>query len=218
MNRPNITKECVKTLYETKIINIYDLQYEEGKHYYNATRRAKEDIVAIKSVEDHKVMLPDAVSCVLVLRQKGEEPKLLLSREYRYPAGQFLLSVPAGLIDEKEMGREEAVKNTAIREIREETGLTVRETDRVEILSPFLFSSPGMTDESNAFVLVETEVDDLNVLNQDGAVGSERFDGFVLLTKEEAERVLRQGCDDEGISYPMITWMALICFVSGLWE
>ncbi len=218
MNRPNITKECVKTLYETKIINIYDLQYEEGKHYYNATRRAKEDIVAIKSVEDHKVMLPDAVSCVLVLRQKGEEPKLLLSREYRYPAGQFLLSVPAGLIDEKEMGREEAVKSTAIREIREETGLTVRETDRVEILSPFLFSSPGMTDESNAFVLVETEVDDLNVLNQDGAVGSERFDGFVLLTKEEAERVLRQGCDDEGISYPMITWMALICFVSGLWE
>ena len=75
-----------------------------------------------------------------------------------------------------------------------------------------------MTDESNAFVLVEAEVDDLNVLNQDGAVGSERFDGFVLLTKEEAERVLRQGSDDEGISYPMITWMALICFVSGLWE
>lgn len=218
MNRPIITKECVKTLYETKIINIYDLQYEEGKHYYNATRRAKEDIVATKSAEDHKVMLPDAVSCVLVLRQKGEEPKLLLSREYRYPAGQFLLSVPAGLIDEKELGREESVKNAAIREIREETGLTVRETDRVEILSPFLFSSPGMTDESNAFVLVEAEVDDLNVLNQDGAVGSERFDGFVLLTKEEAERVLRQGSDDEGISYPMITWMALICFVSGLWE
>lgn len=218
MNRPIITEECVKTLYETKIINIYDLQYEEGKHYYNATRRAKEDIVATKSAEDHKVMLPDAVSCVLVLRQKGEEPKLLLSREYRYPAGQFLLSVPAGLIDEKELGREETVKSTAIREIREETGLMVKETDRVEILSPFLFSSPGMTDESNAFVRVEAEVDDLNVLNQDGAVGSERFDGFVLLTKEEAERVLRQGCDDEGISYPMITWMALICFVSGLWE
>lgn len=218
MNKPIITKECVRALYETKIINLYDLQYEEGRHYYNATRRAKEDIVATKSAEDYKVMPPDAVSCVLVLRHKGAEPRLLLSREYRYPAGQFLLSVPAGLIDEKELTREEAVKNAAIREIREETGLTVKETDRVEILSPFLFSSPGLTDESSAFVLVEAEVDDLNVLNQDGAVGSERFDGFVLLTKEEAERVLRQGYDDEGISYPMITWMALICFVSELWK
>ena len=191
MDKPIIKKECVKTLYETKIINIYDFQYEDGQHYYNATRRAKEDIVATKSSEDYKVMLPDAVSCVLVLRQKGEEPKLLLSREYRYPAGQFLLSVPAGLIDEKELTREEAVKNTAIREIKEETELTIKETDRVEILSPFLFSSPGLTDESNAFVLVDAEVDDLNDLNQDGI---DLFCvGFVFIIK--CKNVTKLGAD-----------------------
>ena len=215
MSKLIIKEDCIEDLFESKIMSMYDIQYEEGKHYYDVTRRNKKDIVATKSANDYKTMLPDAVSCVLVLKQKGEEPKLLLSREYRYPAGQFLLSVPAGLIDDKGLSRKEAVINTAIREIKEETGLSISENDRVEILSPFLFSSPGMTDESNAFVLVEAKIDDLSVLNQEGAVGSERFDGFVLLTKDEAERVLRQGCDDEGIFYPMITWMALICFVSG---
>lgn len=217
MDRPIISKECVTPLFESKIMSIYDLQYEAGRHYYDTTRRAREDIMATKSAEDYQTVLPDAVSCVLILHQKGEEPRLLLSREYRYPAGQFLLGLPAGLIDDRGLSREEAVRKTAVREIKEETGLSIKEDDRVEILSPFLFSSPGMTDESNAFVLVETEVDTLDMLNQDGAVGSERFDGFVLLTKKEAERVLRQGCDDEGIFYPMVTWMALICFVSGLW-
>ncbi len=218
MNKPIITKECAAPLFESKFLGVYDLQYEEGKHYYNATRRGREDLVATKSALEYRTMLPDAVSCILVLLQEGEEPRLLLSREYRYPAGQFLLGVPAGLIDEKELPREEAVKRTAIREIREETGLVIAEHDRVEILSPFLFSSPGMTDESNAFVLVETSVQELSILSQDGAVGSERFDGFVLLTKAEAERILRQGCDDGGIFYPMATWMALIAFVSGIWE
>lgn len=218
MNKPIITKECAAPLFESKFLGVYDLQYEEGKHYYNATRRGREDLVATKSALEYRTMLPDAVSCILVLLQEGEEPRLLLSREYRYPAGQFLLGVPAGLIDEKELPREEAVKRTAIREIREETGLVIAEHDRVEILSPFLFSSPGMTDESNAFVLVETSVQELSILSQDGAAGSERFDGFVLLTKAEAERILRQGCDDEGIFYPMATWMALIAFVLGIWE
>ena len=40
-----------------------------------------------------------------------------------------------------------------------------------------------MTDESNAFLLAEITLDSLESLNQDGAEGSELFDGFELLDR-----------------------------------
>ena len=38
---------------------MFDLQYGEGRHYYNATRRDEKDLVAAKSTEEFKKMLPD---------------------------------------------------------------------------------------------------------------------------------------------------------------
>ena len=95
----------IKSLFESKFIKVFDLQYQEGRHYYNATRRDEEDLVAAKSTEEFKKMLPDAVSCVVIWNPSGDdeksghEPCLLMNREFRYPTGQYLLSVPAGLID-----------------------------------------------------------------------------------------------------------------------
>ena len=98
-NRPIIKKEQVETVYDSRFIKVFDLQYEPGKHYFDATRRAKDNLAAVKSDEEFRQMLPDAVSCVVILKIRGQEPRLCLSREYRYPAGHFLLSVPAGLLD-----------------------------------------------------------------------------------------------------------------------
>jgi len=97
-NRPIIKKEQVETVYDSRFIKVFDLQYEPGKHYFDATRRSIENLAAVKNDEEFKQMLPDAVSCVVILNVKDQEPRLCLSREYRYPAGQFLLSVPAGLL------------------------------------------------------------------------------------------------------------------------
>lgn len=33
--RPTIKKQNIKTLLETKFIKVFDLQYAEGRHYYN---------------------------------------------------------------------------------------------------------------------------------------------------------------------------------------
>ena len=43
--RPTIKKQNIKTLLETKFIKVFDLQYAEGRHYYNATRRSADDLV-----------------------------------------------------------------------------------------------------------------------------------------------------------------------------
>jgi len=208
----------VEPLFDSPFIRVADLQYAPGKHYYNASRRTFEDMVAVKTDQEFKTMLPDAVSCIVVLDMPGEEPRMLLSYEYRYPAGHFLLSLPAGLIDEEDKVRENPIISTAVREIGEETGLSVEERDTVTVVNPLLFSTPGMTDESNAFVCAVLHPRDLSALSQDGAVGSELFGGFQLVTKEAAREILRKGRDEAGNYYPLITWAGLLYFVSDLWR
>ena len=71
-----------------------------------------------------------------------------------------------------------------------------------------------MTDESNALVCVRLHPEDLSVLSQEGAEGSERFDGFVLLTRAEVLEILKNGRDERGNYYPMFTWATMMYFVT----
>lgn len=239
----------IKSLFESKFIKVFDIQYQEGRHYYNATRRAEKDLVATKSTEEFKKMLPDAVSCVVIWNpsdddeKSGHEPCLLMNREFRYPTGQYLLSVPAGLIDREDvetisgykaqidMDNNNADSNawtieknnsilikTAMRELHEETGIVITEADEVSVINPCLFSTPGMTDESNALVKIVLNRDSLNGMSQEGAVGGELFDGFDLLTKAQAKKILEDGVDEHGIYYSVYTWAALTYFVADLWR
>lgn len=216
--KPIIRKENIKSLFESKFVRIFDLQYEEGKHYYDATRRSADRLMAAMSAEEFRNALPDAVTCAVILLVKDQEPKLLLTREYRYPAGQFLLSPPAGLLDPEDNKAEEPILCAARREIREETGIETDEEDRFFIVNPLLFSSPGMTDESNALVCAVISLEDISCLTQEGAEGSECFDGFCLLTRREASEILKTGRDRDGIFYSVYTWACLMYFVSDLWR
>jgi NTP pyrophosphohydrolases including oxidative damage repair enzymes len=68
----------------------------------------------------------------------GTDPQLLLIRQYRYAADQYLYEIPAGRLDPGEQPAD-----CARRELREETGCTARDID-------FLFTmytTPGFTDE-----------------------------------------------------------------------
>ena len=218
MTKPIIRKENVKTLFESKFIHVFDLQYAEGKHYYDASRRPLDKLMAIKSDEEAKTALPDAVTCFVILKIKNEEPKLLLAREYRYPAGQFLTSPPAGLLDPEDENAEDPILATAKREIQEETGIVLTEKDTLYTISPLLFSTPGMSDESNALACAVVNLEDTSCLSQAGAEGQELFDGFVLVSKEEAKEMLNTGRDAEGNFYSMYTWASLMYFISDLWN
>lgn len=68
----------------------------------------------------------------------GEDPQLLLIRQYRYAAERYLYEVPAGRLDPGE-----APLDCATRELLEETGCTAA---RVEFLTT-IFTTPGFTDE-----------------------------------------------------------------------
>ena len=213
MDKPDMIKENVDTLCETKFLKLYDYRYLEGKHYYCSSRRKTEDLVAIKSDETFKTMLPDAVTIAVVLHLPNEKPKLLLSYEYRYSVGRFLLSPIAGLLDPEDSECDDPLRSGAVREIFEETGIKVSENDKITILNPCAFSTPGMTDESNAFLSADITLPDTSMLNQTGAVGAELFNGFELVSVDEAKEIYKSGKDKYGNTFSLATWAVLGWFV-----
>lgn len=215
MEKIIVTNEQVKILHNERFLKMYDLQYREGKHYFEATRRETEDLVVLKDEAEFKSMIPDAVTVAVVVYLKSEAPKLLLTYEYRYPLAQYVLSPVAGLVDPEDKEAEEPLVQTAIREIKEESGLDFDEaTDRAYVINPCAFSSPGMTDESNGFACAEIHIDNLDVLTHNGAVGTEMFDGFILMDIEEAKETYSLGRDSRGFCYSLATWAVLGYFIN----
>lgn len=213
-----LKKEELLTLFESKFLNVYNVRPIEGKPYYNASRRKADDLPVLMTDEERKTMVADAVSCVVILNVDGEEPRLVMNQEFRFPIGQFVLSVPAGLIDKSDKEQENPIFSAAIRELKEETGLDLEPSDSIKLVNPLLYSTPGMTDESNAIVQIELNRKSMPSMTQDGAEGTELFDGFKLLTKSEASEILRSGRDQDGFYYSVFTWIGLVCFVSGIWN
>ena len=58
--------------------------------------------------------------CVLALTDQNE---VIMERQYRYPMGRDVLEIPAGKLD----SADEDPREAALRELREETGITPRE-------------------------------------------------------------------------------------------
>lgn len=89
----------------------------------------------------------DAVVIVPILLGKGRaRPRLVMLREYRAPVGDYIHAFPAGLAE-----KGESIESVARRELKEETGLDLVEVKHV---SPAVYSSAGMTDESAVMVFV----------------------------------------------------------------
>lgn len=68
----------------------------------------------------------------------GEDPQIMLLRQYRYAANGYLYEVPAGKLE-----KDETPQACAERELREETGCRA---ERIEPMFSFL-TTPGFTDE-----------------------------------------------------------------------
>ena len=69
---------------------------------------------------------------------QGEDPQVLMIRQYRYAADGYLYEIPAGRLDKGESPRD-----CAARELKEETGCTAEHFDRLLTI----YTTPGFTDE-----------------------------------------------------------------------
>ena len=69
---------------------------------------------------------------------RGEDPQVLMIRQYRYAADGYLLEIPAGRLDPGEDPR-----HCALRELKEETGCSAERVDHLFTM----YTTPGFTDE-----------------------------------------------------------------------
>ncbi|MCD5597418.1 hypothetical protein LOB88_10165 [Lactobacillus delbrueckii subsp. lactis] len=97
MQEPKILPDQSKTLAATKYVKLYDLAYENGVHYYDASRRDKDQLFAFKQDPELGSALPDAVCAVIIVKSRSERqaPALL-----RVPVpGWQLPARPTGRLD-----------------------------------------------------------------------------------------------------------------------
>ncbi len=92
-----------------------------------------------KNGELEMVRHPGASAIVPFLSDPaGDDPQLLLLKQYRYAAEGFIYEIPAGKLDAGEDPRD-----CAERELREETGCIAKRMDRLTTI----YTTPGFTDE-----------------------------------------------------------------------
>ncbi|MBI3863951.1 MAG: NUDIX hydrolase [Planctomycetia bacterium] len=120
--------------------------------------------------------------------------RLVMTREFRVPLGDYELSFPAGLRD-----GDERLEETARRELAEETGLSLT---KVYALSPPVVSSAGMSDESAAIAFVECE----GAPHTNNAEHSE--DIQLLIADFEQMRAVRQS----SAKFSGKAWLVLLMF------
>lgn len=135
---------------------------------------------------------PDAVVIVPFHTVKN---KMVITREYRVPLNDYEYGFPAGLVDSGE-----SVEQAARRELMEETGLTVSGFIKI---SPPIYSSAGMTDESVALVYVECEGEPSNSANTD----SELIE-ILFISPAEALDLL----SDPTLKFDAKAWLAISQF------
>jgi ADP-ribose pyrophosphatase len=113
----------------------------------------------------------------------GEDPQILLLRQYRYAAGGYIYEIPAGRLDP---GEPPAV--CAARELKEETGCTA---ERLEPLLTML-TTPGFTDERIHLFMAT------NLTHGESAREADEFVDVVIMRLSEALELVHQGDIPDG--------------------
>lgn len=166
---------------EHHFLNFYTVHYkvinedekEKDYSYFLASRNESADNLRINRKQYDR---PDAVliGCYKII---DHELYLLLESQFRPALNREVISFPAGLMDSDDAD----IKETAIREVKEETGYDV---SHIEQLLPASPTSEGLSDECNAVVLAE--------LKDKGTDNKEEFEDIdsSLCSKEKIKEML----------------------------
>ena len=131
----------IKKVLEGHFITRYDISYESEDGIpktYEIISRNKD----LRTIED--LRNPKADSVIIIATDTSGE-KILLNREYRMAVGDWVYNFPAGLIDDGETPEE-----SAVRELREETGLSLT---KITGMLPESYAAIGFANEKNVCVI-----------------------------------------------------------------
>ena len=177
-------------LTDLKWLNMFEVAYVDRSgqnRSWQVASRAQEPKCISK-----KFAVPDAV---VIVPFHSAENKIVITKEYRIPLADFEYGFPAGLIDAGE-----SIEQASRRELKEETGLDIT---RFNGISPSIYSSAGMSDESVAMVYVECDGNPSTAQN----TGSE-FIEIELISPSQASRL----CENPALKFDAKAWLVLSGF------
>ena len=180
----------VEKITDCRHLNLYEISYinQNGtERLWQFTTRADQPKCVTGQFD-----MPDAVVIIPFYKKKD---KLVIIKEFRVPLGGYQYGFPAGLVD-----KGETIEQTCIRELKEETGLSVT---RIIKSSPPVFSSSGISDESVSMIYVECDGTPSNKGNE----GSEDIT-TIFVTQAEASEL----CKNSKIKLDVKTWLVLFSF------
>lgn len=173
-----ITKITKKT--ENPFVNLYELDREsktgkKGKYYVASRAKSENDLKIVTGKN-----FPDGVVIYSLYGEKQD--KVVLIRQYRYTINDYVYEFPAGLVEHGE-----SCKKTAIREMKEETGLDFTPLTLNEVYEKPAFTTVGLTDESCAMIFGISTGEVSKEFQED----SEEIE-VVLADKDEVKRILKE--------------------------
>ena len=170
----------VRKLTDLSYLNLYQrhaTSIHETPVVYNVASRAK-NVEKLK-LKTHENMADG----VIIYSLYGERrDRVVLVRQYRYTIDDYIYEFPAGLVEEGE-----DFHATAVRELREETGLTLELVPVEEGYEKPYFTTIGMTDETCATVYGYAS----GTVRKDEQEDSEEIE-VVLADRQEVRRILRE--------------------------
>lgn len=149
---PKIKK--IISVYKSKFLNVFEVDYKDkmknDKKWIVASRMSEKDYTD-KILNNRK---SDGVDAVIIVGYKtidGVQDAIVVIKEFRIPINDYIYSLPAGLVDPGD-----DIYDTAIREMREETGLILSKIYKGRTCNK-AYASVGMSDESLAIVYGNVE-------------------------------------------------------------
>ncbi len=172
--------EKVTQITHNRFLNYYELSTvrrtgSRGRYFMASRADGVEDLDLSTGINH-----PDGVVIFSIAGENRD--RIVLVHQYRYPIAGYIYELPAGLIEHGEAFRE-----AAVREMKEETGLTFHPLDVDPMYERPFYNSVGMTDESCCLVYGYSE----GTVSREGLEESEELD-VVLADRKEAARILRE--------------------------
>lgn len=170
----------IRQVTQNRFLNFFEMDVEGNGgnpfKYYMASRE--------KSIEALKCTTGKLNSNGVIIYSVygGKRDRVVLVRQYRFPVGGYVYEFPAGLVEEGEDYRD-----AGVRELYEETGLTLHPVEVPEGFSRPFFNSCGMSDEANATLFGYAE----GTLTTEHLEATENLE-IVLADKAEARRILKE--------------------------
>ena len=170
----------IKKQTDNRYVNLYNVKatsvHDTPVNYLVASRAKDVDSLKITTRRND----PDGVIIYAIYGEAHD--KVVLIRQYRYTLGDYIYEFPAGLVEPDENYHE-----GAIRELYEETGLSLSPIQVPDAYQKPYFTTVGMTDESCATVYGYAS----GAISTKAQEDTEEIE-VVLADRQEVKRILKE--------------------------